>query len=72
MPDYDLPPKKGTKAYKKYVDRGCGFYSDEYNGDGYCEFDYPWPCDVCPCVINKNISNQYSNIQEEIKDEHNP
>ena len=46
-------PKWNDKAYRKILDRGCGLTYDEYNGDYDCLHQYPWDCEECPFVLER-------------------
>lgn len=43
-------PLKGTPAYQKVVDAGCGGKFD-YWGEFDCSHSYDWTCDECPWRI---------------------
>jgi hypothetical protein len=47
-----IAPRPGSKRYEAVVKRGCGGYRDQF-GEFDCPHEYPWSCDHCPCLIEK-------------------
>ena len=51
-------PLYGSDEYNKIVALGCGAYKTwtDYGYEYDCKHGYDWPCDHCPCVIDKRLN----------------